>query len=240
MTSFAPTPEGKAAAERMMREFGHTMGPFRPRPGFPGRSPATSQAQNLPQQTGTGFAGLGQTNLQRLQDMLQGTSIGGIPRQVSQPPAPQQPTGRSGRGTTPATPPSFASQMRGMGLAGMGLAGIPNPTLPEPTGMSPTQSQAVQAVVNKMQGAKLGGFTGMKKGGAVSKADMKKAGFYDKGKTKSERQKIVSKVTTKPQRIAMVEKAFSTKNMKSGGAVSSASKRGDGCAIKGKTRCKIV
>jgi hypothetical protein len=137
------------------------------------------------------------------------------------------------------TPPSFASQMRGIGLAGMGLAGIPNPTLPEPTGMSPTQSQAVQAVTNRMQGAKLGSM-GMKKGGTVSKTDMKKAGFYDKGKTKSERQKIVSKVTTKPQRIAMVEKAFSTKNMKSGGSVSSASKRADGCAIKGKTRCKIA
>jgi hypothetical protein len=76
----------------------------------------------------------------------------------------------------------------------------------------------------------------MKKGGAVSKADMQKAGFYDKDKTKSERQKIVSKVTTKPQRVAIVEKAFSTKNMKSGGSVSSASKRADGCAIRGKTR----
>jgi hypothetical protein len=73
----------------------------------------------------------------------------------------------------------------------------------------------------------------MKAGGTVSKADMQKAGFYDKGRTKSERQKIVSKVTTKPQRIAIVEKAFSTKNMKSGGM---ASKRADGCAIKGKTK----
>jgi hypothetical protein len=74
---------------------------------------------------------------------------------------------------------------------------------------------------------------GFKAGGKVSKADMQKAGFYDKGKTKSERQKIVSKVTTKPQRIAIVEKAFSTKNMKSGGM---ASRRADGCAIRGKTR----
>jgi hypothetical protein len=76
----------------------------------------------------------------------------------------------------------------------------------------------------------------MKSGGSVSKADMQKAGFYDKGKTKAERQAIVSKVTTKPQRVAIVEKAFSTKNMKSGGKVSSASKRADGCAIRGKTR----
>ena len=210
MTSFARTPEGRAAAERMMKEFGHTMGPFKPRPGFPGRSPATSQAQNLPQQTGTGMAGLGQANLQHLQSllsgtpaptsgtvnqiggnlrramdarsdigmqpamttnqtqgMLQGAPIGGNPRQIAQ--LPQQPTGRSGRGTTPATPPSFASQMGGMGLAGMGL-----------------QQKFGQ---------------GMKKGGAVKK----KASSY-----------------------------------KSGGSVSSASKRADGCAIKGKTRGKIV
>ena len=74
---------------------------------------------------------------------------------------------------------------------------------------------------------------GFKAGGKVSKADMKKAGFYDKDKTKSERQNIVKKVTTKPQRIAIVEKAFSSKNMKSGGM---ASRRADGCAIRGKTR----
>jgi hypothetical protein len=74
---------------------------------------------------------------------------------------------------------------------------------------------------------------GFKSGGKVSKLDMQKAGFYDKDKTKSERQNIVKKVTTKPQRIAIVEKAFSSKNMKSGGM---ASRRADGCAIRGKTR----
>jgi hypothetical protein len=78
-----------------------------------------------------------------------------------------------------------------------------------------------------------GGSGAFKRGGTVSKADMKKAGFYDKDKTKSERQKIVNKVTTKPQRVAIVEKAFSSKNMKSGGM---ASRRADGCAIRGKTR----
>jgi hypothetical protein len=78
-----------------------------------------------------------------------------------------------------------------------------------------------------------GGSGAFKRGGTVSKADMKKAGFYDKGKTKSERQKIVNKVTTKPQRVALVEKAFSSKNMKSGGM---ASRRADGCAVRGKTR----
>jgi hypothetical protein len=75
-----------------------------------------------------------------------------------------------------------------------------------------------------------------KKGGKVSKAVMQKAGFYDKSKSKKERQEIVEKVTTKPQRVAIVEKAFSTKQMKEGGSVSSASKRADGCAIRGKTK----
>ena len=76
-----------------------------------------------------------------------------------------------------------------------------------------------------------------KKGGNVSTASHKKAlekaGFYEKGKTKSEREKIVSKVTTKPQRLGMVEKLFSAKKMKAGGM---ASKRADGIAIRGKTR----
>jgi hypothetical protein len=107
-----------------------------------------------------------------------------------------------------------------------------------------TENMGVKEVVNK-SGKKIpvkrsmddmiddGGAGAFKRGGTVSKADMKKAGFYDKGKTKSERQKIVSKVTTKPQRVAIVEKAFSTKNMKAGGM---ASRRADGCAIRGKTR----
>jgi hypothetical protein len=75
-----------------------------------------------------------------------------------------------------------------------------------------------------------------KAGGKISKAVMQKAGFYDKGVTEKERQDIVKKVTTKPQRVAMVAKAFSTKNMNEGGKVGSASKRADGCAIRGKTR----
>jgi hypothetical protein len=84
-----------------------------------------------------------------------------------------------------------------------------------------------------------GDFSGMKgldkpfkAGGKVSKA-LKSAGFYAKGTTKSEREKIVSKATTKPQRISMVEKLFSAKKMKAGGM---ASKRADGIAIRGKTR----
>lgn len=70
-----------------------------------------------------------------------------------------------------------------------------------------------------------------KSGGVVK--SLEKAGFYAKGKTKAEREKIVSQVTTKPQRIGMVEKMFSAKKMKAGGM---ASKRADGIAIRGRTR----
>ena len=80
-----------------------------------------------------------------------------------------------------------------------------------------------------------------KSGGDVSEASHKKAlekaGFYVKGKTKSEREKIVSKVTTKPQRLGMVEKLFSAKKMNSGGM---ASKRADGIAQRGKTKGRMV
>jgi hypothetical protein len=95
----------------------------------------------------------------------------------------------------------------------------------------------------KPTGSAGGDFTGMKgldkpfkAGGKVSKA-LKSAGFYAKGTTKSEREKIVSKVTTKPQRLGMVEKLFSAKKMKAGGM---ASKRADGIAIRGKTRGNMV
>ena len=95
----------------------------------------------------------------------------------------------------------------------------------------------------KPTGSAGGDFTGMKgldkpfkAGGKVSKA-LKSAGFYAKGTNKSEREKIVSKVTTKPQRLGMVEKLFSAKKMKAGGM---ASKRADGIAIRGKTRGNMV
>ena len=95
----------------------------------------------------------------------------------------------------------------------------------------------------KPTGSAGGDFTGMKgldkpfkAGGKVSKA-LKSAGFYAKGTNKSEREKIVSTVTTKPQRLGMVEKLFSAKKMKAGGM---ASKRADGIAIRGKTRGNMV
>jgi len=68
--------------------------------------------------------------------------------------------------------------------------------------------------------------------GKVTKS-LKDAGFYDAGKKKSERLHIINKVTTKPQRIEMVDKMFSAKKMAKGGTASS---RADGCAVRGKTR----
>ena len=46
---------------------------------------------------------------------------------------------------------------------------------------------------------------------------LKKAGFYEEGKSKPERLKIVSKATTKPERLEIVEKLYSGKKMKGGG-----------------------
>jgi hypothetical protein len=46
---------------------------------------------------------------------------------------------------------------------------------------------------------------------------LKKAGFYEEGKSKPERAKIIKNVTTKPQRVAIVDKLFSEKKMKGGG-----------------------
>ena len=76
-----------------------------------------------------------------------------------------------------------------------------------------------------------------KKGGPVSKAVMQKAGFYDKNKTEKERQNIVKKVTNKPQRVAIVEKAFLTKKMSEGGKVAGKlATRGYGIAKNGKLK----
>jgi hypothetical protein len=55
----------------------------------------------------------------------------------------------------------------------------------------------------------------MKDGGVVQ--SLKKAGFYEEGKSKPERLKIVSQATTKPERLEIVEKLFSEKKMKNGG-----------------------
>ena len=63
----------------------------------------------------------------------------------------------------------------------------------------------------------------MKKNSTIAKS-LKKAGFYEADK--SERLDIVNKVTTKPQRVKMVEQLFSEKKMKKGG-VSLAIGRGE-------------
>jgi len=46
---------------------------------------------------------------------------------------------------------------------------------------------------------------------------LKKAGFYEKGKNKSDRLHIISDLTTKPQRLNMVDKLFLQKKLKEGG-----------------------
>ena len=55
---------------------------------------------------------------------------------------------------------------------------------------------------------------------------LKKAGFYETNKDKSERIGIINKVTTKPQRLEIVDKLFSAKKLKDGG-VSLAVGRGE-------------
>ena len=89
---------------------------------------------------------------------------------------------------------------------------------------SPAQHRLMQAAAHTK-----GGFGGvpqkvgkefvkadkMKDGGVVQ--SLKKAGFYEEGKSKQERLKIVNQETTKPQRVQIVEKLFSSKKMKEGG-----------------------
>jgi hypothetical protein len=57
----------------------------------------------------------------------------------------------------------------------------------------------------------------MKKTNASIAKSLKKSGFYDAGKKKPERIKIINEVTTKPQRLEMVDKMFSEKKLKDGG-----------------------
>jgi len=89
---------------------------------------------------------------------------------------------------------------------------------------SPAQRRLMQAAAHTK-----GGFGGVpqKVGKEFVKADkmakggvaqsLKKAGFYEEGKSKPERLKIVNQATTKPQRVQIVEKLFSANKMKEGG-----------------------
>jgi hypothetical protein len=72
---------------------------------------------------------------------------------------------------------------------------------------------------------------------------LKKAGFYEAGKKKSERLNIINDVTTKPQRMKMVDKLFIEKKFKNGGpslAIGRGEKlsadRGAGLTAKGRAK----
>ena len=114
---------------------------------------------------------------------------------------------------TPQQAPMLAGGMGGLGGAGgAGLAGMARPQ----QGMTQSQSQNA-ALAGKPQvvpPSAMSGLSGMGATGMGARAmGMKKGGSV---------------------------KSSPTKTMASGGKVSSASKRADGCAIKGKTKGRIV
>ena len=57
----------------------------------------------------------------------------------------------------------------------------------------------------------------MPKNNASIAKSLKKAGFYEPSKKKSERLNIVKNVTTKPQRVKIVNEVFEGKKFKDGG-----------------------
>jgi len=66
----------------------------------------------------------------------------------------------------------------------------------------------------------------MKENNTSIAKSLKKAGFYEAGKDKSKRISIINDITTKPQRLEMVDKLFLAKKLKDGG-VSLAIGRGE-------------
>jgi hypothetical protein len=99
-----------------------------------------------------------------------------------------------------------------------------NPKFAKKVGIKPSvAAEYTESNVGKKSYAKLP--EAMKQGGVVH--SLKKAGFYEPSKNQAERLKIVNKVTTKPQRLKIVEKLFSDKKLKSGGDVSLAVGRGE-------------
>jgi hypothetical protein len=92
---------------------------------------------------------------------------------------------------------------------------------------SPAQKRLMQAVAHSPKFAKKVGISTsvgkefaaadkkVNDGGVVK--SLKKEGFYDAGKSKSERMNIINKETTKPERLEMVDKLFLEKKMKEGG-----------------------
>ena len=98
-----------------------------------------------------------------------------------------------------------------------------NPKFAKKVGIKPSvAAEFTESNVGKKSYAKLP--EKMKDGGVTQ--SLKKAGFYDSSKSQSERQNIVKKVTTKPQRVKIVEEVFSDKKFKNGG-VSLAVGRGE-------------
>jgi Flp pilus assembly protein TadB len=81
----------------------------------------------------------------------------------------------------------------------------------------------------------LAALAGLGAAGALAKMeqDRKAPAAMDRYKEREEQKE-------KNRREAEAEKKRESRGMKSGGKVSSASKRADGCAVKGKTRGKMV
>ena len=113
---------------------------------------------------------------------------------------------------------------------------IKSPLRPPPVGkpvkpavfMTPDQKQAIQAA----KGARSDAFAAARgmQDTAARQAAMKAA--HDA--FRQEKRSIMNRP------IPLMKKGGKVKTYKSGGSVSSASKRADGCAIKGKTRGRIV
>ena len=218
MTSFARTPEGRAAAERMMRTHGHTNAFMPPRPGFPGdpeqKARMLEVQKNLQQNLGAGLGSMPANSPQIAREMegtLQGAPIGGaVPAR----------SGGFGGGlrraiqnlNLPAPAPMVGTGMQGGG-ARQQLAPMPMPQQPVRRSGVSSQGSAPPSMASQLGGMGLAG-TGLQQMFGNKPAGMKKGGT--------------------------VKKKASSKTYKSGGSVSSASKRADGCAIKGKTKCKIV
>jgi hypothetical protein len=220
MTSFARTPEGRAAAERMMRTHGHTNAFMPPRPGFPGdpeqKARMLEVQKNLQQNLGDGLGPMpaNSPQLAQMQGMLQGAPIGGV--------VPARSSGFGGglrRAIENLNLPAPAP-MVGTGMQGGGARQSLGPANPMPMPQQPvrrsgvsSQGSAPPSMASQLGGMGLAG-TGLQQMFGNKPAGMKKGGA--------------------------VKKKAGSKTYKSGGSVSSASKRADGCAIKGKTKGKIV
>lgn len=85
-------------------------------------------------------------------------------------------------------------------------------------------------------GAYVGSRLNMPSNTSLGKLSPEDTRLYNSTKAENARDKMLEAYGAKPKK-SLNEKRF---GMKKGGSVSSASKRADGCAIKGKTRGKMV